>query len=152
MTERKFNWKKTLFVASLALNVLVIGTLAGAAFKHKGNDKPNMSATMQGAMIRALPQEQRRLLGQKIRGDGNGFKKQRSQSREVKTALKDAISAVPFDADALRTVFERQKQVRSTFADRGDALWIELITKMSDEERAEFAKAIDFRKARKPRK
>jgi uncharacterized membrane protein len=94
--------------------------------------------------------EQRKLLGHKMRGDG--FKKQRGQSREVKTALKDAIAAVPFDADALRAVFERQKQVRLAFTDRGDALWIDLITKMSDEERAAFANGIDFRKARKPRK
>jgi uncharacterized membrane protein len=154
MSEQKFNWKKILFVASLAVNVLVVGALAGAAFKHKDNDRSGggSSTTLQGAMIRALPMEQRKMLGQKIRGDGNQFKKQRGQSREVKDALKNAIASVPFDADALRAVFERQKQVRDVFTERGDALWIELITNMSDEERAAFAKEINFRKSRKPSK
>jgi uncharacterized membrane protein len=149
MTEQKFNWKKMLFVASLAVNVLVIGALAGAAFKHKGSDKSNMGASMQGAMIRALPHDHRKALGQSMRGDGNQFKKQRGQSREVKAALKAAIAAVPFDAEALRAVFERQKQVRAVFSDRGDTLWIDLISKMTDDERAAFAEDIDFRKPRK---
>lgn len=149
MQERKFNWKKVLFVASLALNVLVIAALAGAAFKHKGKSATFRNATFQGAMIRALPQDQRRLLGENMRRNSDSFKKQRGQSRAVKVALKEAIAAVPFDADALRDVFERQKQVRTGFSERGDALWIELITKMTDEERAQFANDISFSKPRK---
>lgn len=152
MAERKFNWKKALFIASLALNVLVIGALAGAAFKPHSRGGPFRGATLQSAMVRALPDDQRKLLGESMRRNGDHFKAQRGQSLAVKADLKAAIAAVPFDGDALRQVFERQKQVRSDFSNRGDDMWINLITKMSDEERAQFANDIEFRKSRKPRK
>ncbi len=149
MKERKFNWKKMLLIVSLGLNILVISALAGSVFKMRGGDRHLDGASVQGAMIRALPEDQRRQLGQRIRKNGEHFKAQRGQSRALRAALKEAIAAQPFDGEALHQVFERQKGLRSAFSERGDALWIELITSMTDEERATFSENIQFRKKRK---
>jgi uncharacterized membrane protein len=151
MTERKLNWKKMLFIASLGLNVLVIAALVGSAFKPHSRGGAFKGGTLQGAMVRALPDDQRKALRERMRKNGDYFKAQRGKSRAVKADLKAAIIAVPFDADQLRQVFARQKHVRSDFSNRGDAMWIELIENMSDDERVQFANGIEFRKHRKPR-
>lgn len=142
----KPNWKKYLLIGSLAMNVLVVFAIAGAAFKDDGPRHKGRDATMQGALVRALPDDMRSQLKDSLKKGRDGFRKDRETSRKLREDMKAVIGATPFDAAALRAVFAQQKQLRESFVDRGDQIWITLISDMTDEQRRAFADNIQFGK------
>jgi uncharacterized membrane protein len=147
MTEKpKTSWKKYLLIGSLALNVLVVFAIAGAAFKPDRPKLKDREVSIQGSFMRALPEDMREQLKDSFRKGGEGFRKQRETSRKLREEMKVVISATPYEDAALRAVFEKQKQLRIAFVDRGDSVLIELISSMTDEQRAEFAKNLRFGK------
>ena len=59
-------WMRVLLGVSLALNLAVIGLAVGASFRLLGPDGP-LPHTFGGALIRALPAEDRHEIGQRAR-------------------------------------------------------------------------------------
>lgn len=147
--ETKMGWKKYLLIGSLALNVLIIGLVVGAGFKGRKVSDRLQTLAFQGPMIRALPDAQRDMLKKSFRKKAGDTSGRRQASREVRQELKSAISAVPFDAQVLRDVFVKQREIRNGFIDANDEVWIEIISGMSDAERAAFARDVEFRKPKK---
>jgi len=147
--DTKIGWKKYLLIGSLALNVLVLGLMAGAFFKVGKVGPKFQEVSMQGPMIRALPEEKRQMLRGSFMKRDTKSGDRRSASRKVRSDFKAALTAVPFDPQALRDVFVAQREIRSRFIDSSDDVWIEVISGMTDAERATFANEVEFRKPRK---
>jgi len=147
--ETKMGWKKYLLIGSLALNVLVLGLLAGAFVKVNKTGAKFQEISMQGPMIRALPEEQRKALRGSFMKRDTKSGDRRSASRQVRQDFKAALTAVPFDPQALRDVFKAQRSIRSHLIDSSDEVWIDVISGMSDAQRATFAAEVEFRKPRK---
>ena len=132
------NWTKILLVLSLCLNLLIISAVATAFYGRKHSDHPAMHRVGQiEAMLRSLPEEKRKELRQEFRFK-NGGPEKRTQSRELRKAVTEAMFADPFDEEALRSAFGAQRAFRDAQAARTEALWIKTFTSLSDEDRARF--------------
>jgi hypothetical protein len=127
-------------VASLAVNLVVIGLGLGAWMHGPGGDRMDMDA---GDGFRglawALPRETRHDLGREIFSRREEFKATRSQMAAARTQLADALLAEPFEIAAVEAAFARQKALLSGLADEGYRTLVAAIAAMSAAERAEFA-------------
>lgn len=134
-------WQKYLLIASLCVNVLVIGAMIGSSFKPVPEAKMRGSKMDGfGAFVRALPAEKRQELRKNFENEKSGFRKNRELSNEIRTKMRNAIVAVPFDKNALIQIFAEQNRLRTQQSVVGDQVWVELIASMTDDERAEFVK------------
>jgi uncharacterized membrane protein len=114
----KRRWTRYLLVGSLALNLLILGVIAGAAVRGPG---PWMGQRMGGAgnifgYVSSLPPERRNELtkrGAVMRGE---LRPLRQQAREANRARTDALLAEPFDRqryiDAQTRQIEAETQIR----------------------------------------
>ena len=136
--KRGRNWTRIALIGSLAVNLLIVGTLAGAFWKHekpKGRHMDRISMGL-GANILALPEPAQGEIAALV---GKGFESRRAFRRIMRDSQKELLAALraePFSEEVLRAAFE---------AHRGAALgksrvlqdaYVDALVDMSDEERA----------------
>lgn len=142
-------WLRLLLFGSLALNLLVVGLVAGAMvrFGKPGVDRPPRSV---GTMLyRELPREDRRALWRESSRSGGDVKERRRAEGMAVTA---ALRQVPFDPDALSTVLTAQAAEREQFHRAVQDRWLARVTGMSDAERAGYADRLEHAMTRHHRK
>ncbi|MEM6589093.1 MAG: periplasmic heavy metal sensor [Pseudomonadota bacterium] len=145
-------WVRILLVVSLALNLLVIGVVAGfvvkgGPFKHDG--PPHMAAGGVGPLTHALSKEDRRAIGREMRQKGKDSGWDRQAHRQSLERMVAFLEATPFDADA----FDEELQItvdgmQGRLSDARGAL-LNRLNDMSDEDRAGYAARIKELMARK---
>jgi len=117
--ERSKRRLKYALIASLALNLLIIGAVAGTmvGFKKHG---PRMGARgedfgMMG-LTRVLPEERRKEVRKQLRADREKLRPLMEEVRTARRAAADALAAEPFDRAALdaaiAAVAEKERTVR----------------------------------------
>lgn len=145
-------WVRVLLVVSLALNLLVIGAVAGFAIKggpirHAG--MPPMAEGGFGLFTRALSKEDRRAIGREIRQKGRENGWDRQAQRQAMRRMLTLLEARPFDAQAFNTEMQTVvESVQGRLSDASGAL-VARLTQMSDAERASYAASIREMIARK---
>ena len=100
VSRRVWRW---LLVGSLALNIALIGAIAGSALS-KGDKRaqPHMAFEF-GALARAMDREDRRAIGRAMRRDG--VKPMSRPDRKILMSdLAKALRSDPFDQDQVATV------------------------------------------------
>lgn len=112
MSDSRFPWRTPLFI-SLALNLLVVGAIAGAwgagvRFQRE-TDNAAVVERMPGprAFLLALPPETRAVMRQEL---ATSWRESRDARQAAIQARRDAFAAVaqePYDAARVRTAFER---------------------------------------------
>ncbi|KIN60391.1 Metal resist domain containing protein [Sulfitobacter noctilucae] len=142
---------KTVLILSLALNFVVLGLAAGAAWRFSGENhadrRGSPSVQSYGApYIRALPREMRRELGRSLRRDGGLPDRavRRAQYDQMVTLLR----STPFDADAVRDILADQRSTAEAFQVQAQNGWVALVTEMSQTERATLADKLQEQLAR----
>jgi uncharacterized membrane protein len=112
MSDSRFPWRTTLFI-SLALNLLIIGAVAGAwgagVRPQRQADTGALVERMPGprAFLRALPPETRAIMREEL---ADSWSESREARRAAVQARRDAFAAAstePFDAARVRAAFER---------------------------------------------
>ncbi|MDT8326341.1 MAG: periplasmic heavy metal sensor [Roseovarius sp.] len=137
-----------LFVVSLALNLLVIGGLGSWALRHGGmhvGHHPSRLDMAGGPLTRALSDEDRREIGEKMRGAYRDGGRTRAAQHAGFDALVADLRAVPFDP---ASVAARMSEQREGFRDRlelGQRLLLDHLATMSDAERAAYADRLEVR-------
>lgn len=134
-------WMQILLVASLAVNLLVLGALAGSALM--GGGRWHGSDHHTGPMARALSDEDRRILRERMRsarseGQG-GHRAHRAALEQLLTQLR----ATPYDGAAVEA---QLRAVRGHFMERmerGQALLATRFAEMSPAERAAYADRLE---------
>lgn len=146
--KRKWNWTKTLLVVSLGLNLLVAGMVVGSALGHRKGDRPD--PFFGGGMrpfVASLPQSQREHVRDRLRHNREAAREARQDLRRSAQGVRDAITAVPFDADALNAAFAAQRSVYDGIAASGHHALVEILAGMTEAERDQFiAKLKSFRR------
>ncbi len=134
-------WLRVLLVLSLALNLLIIGTVAGAMFtwsNWKSHHSARLDATA-GPLTRALSREDRRAIGKEMRAAHRAGKfTQRDHRAELEGLIAD-LKAEPFDP---APVSERLSRHRAAFEERlelGMGLLLNRLEQMQPDERAAYA-------------
>ena len=143
---------RILLIASLALNLLVVGVVVGGAFRGK-SPRPFGGAEMTlGAFTQAMSPEHRRALGARLR-DAQGAQRpgQGARAEAIRSFL-SALKADPFDPTAIEALFAEQQQRASAGMAAGQQALLEQLESMSPSERAEFADRIENRLRRVDRR
>lgn len=147
---------KLLLGLSLALNLLVVGLVAGAVVRHdgfpdRGRKAPALSA-FGAPYMQALPRQQRREVLRQIRSQAGDELPDRPARRAMFAEVLGALRAQPFDKAALTQMVERQAEITVTVQRAAQSAWVELVADMSDAERLDYAFAVEEALRRGPRK
>jgi uncharacterized membrane protein len=133
-------WMKWALVASLGLNVAVLGVIGGAIIK--GPPPGPMPGVALWHYAHVLPEPYRRELGQALRASRPQWSGPREALRGQRDALVAALTAEPFDPAGVGAVFRRDARTTGELESRGIALLTEQIARMTPEERAAYAEEI----------
>ncbi|MGJ8544820.1 MAG: periplasmic heavy metal sensor [Sulfitobacter sp.] len=134
---------------SLALNLLVVGMMAGAAWRHAGGPQgpersgSGSSAGFGAAYMRALPKpardEMRAMLPPPPERNKEGF---RAERRAGYQQVAELLRADPFDAEALRAALDGQRDLALARQSAVQEAWLAVLSEMEPEARADYADAL----------
>lgn len=143
-------WVKWLLALSLALNLAVIGLIAGMAWRLAGPDGPGFRPPpLPGAVYtRALDPRDRRALMGDMRRALNGDRPDRAALRGQYRRMIAALRAEPFDPEAVRALIAAQSAVARARLDLGQRLLADHLAAMTPAERARFAARLEEEIAR----
>jgi uncharacterized membrane protein len=98
-----------------------------------------------------MPDAHRRDLGRALRASRPDWGGAREALRGQRTALAAALTAEPFDTDAVAAILQEEARLTGTLAERGAKMLMDQIEQMDAEERAAYADAI-LSERRRPRR
>jgi uncharacterized membrane protein len=137
-------WLRLTFFASLALNLAVVGVVAGALLTGGGKWGPGAHAGHPGGpLTRALDPEDRRAIGRAMRANMPDRAEARRAMRSEMTALLTALRASAFDRAEVES---RMAALRGQFSSRmalGQAALLDRLEGMSPTERAAYADRVE---------
>lgn len=140
-TKSKWPWMRILLISSLALNLLFVGLVVGAALRFGGPESMRPPPRSLGsALYRALPDDVRQEMRQQSR---SGHEARRKGGFRDVGAVVTALRASPFDAEGLKAVLDRQLEQREAFHRSVQDKWFERIMMMSEDERATYADRLE---------
>jgi len=152
--RRRMRW---VLIASLALNLIFVGLIAGAAYRHAGGPGAGDHARGPGARsyatpyVRALPREVRRAMFRDLRRSGSGMPS-RSERRALYDRVLAALRQEPFDAAEVEDVLREQGRVALALQTAAEGAWLAEVSSMSPEERAAYADRVAAELTRRPGK
>jgi uncharacterized membrane protein len=143
-------WMRWTLIASLALNLAVVGVIAGTAIKRMTGDArgPSVRALHLGPLTAALDADDRRALRRAFREQARDLRGLRADQAQGQAALLAALRAEPFDADAVRAQLAEQRARLSRGFDLGQTLLVDHLAGMSTADRAAFADRLEERLSR----
>lgn len=135
-------WLRVLLIASLAVNFLIVGIVAGAVLLHDDDDRrrPPRLDSFGGPLTGALEFDDRKAIGKDLRRmyrEGGGAS--REELRKEFDGIVSDLRRVPFDPDAVRERMKHQRDNMSRRLELGQELLLERLTQMSDADRADYA-------------
>lgn len=135
-------WKILLGV-SLAINLAVIGLVAGATLR-KGPERSSRGgghANYAMPYIQALPRAERRAIFEASHPKHNGAS--RAERRALYQQVMDILRADEFDRSAVEAVLVMQTKVTLSGQSGAQAKWLNRIEKMDVQERRVYADAVE---------
>ena len=133
------NWLKWALIASLGLNLAFVGLVSGAVMRGPPGGGPGPGLWH---YAHALPDPYRRDLGRALRASRGDWIGPREALRAQRADLAAALRAEPFEPEAAAAVLARERVLTGELAERGTALLLEQITRMTPDERAAYAEAL----------
>jgi uncharacterized membrane protein len=133
-------WVRVLLIASVTLNLIIVGMAVGAAWRFGGKEWDRPPKSVGTLMFRELSREDRRHLRDRAEREHGDFRARRYEDAH---AVAEALRQVPFDPERLRGLLEAQSQRRETFQQDVQRLWIARVTEMSDGQRADYAERLE---------
>lgn len=133
---------RIILVASLAVNLLVLGLAMGAVFSGRAGGPPRFDLNL-GPYARALNASDRQAIGQTLRDRNDLRPMAGGERRAAKQAFLDALRADPFDPTLIEDQLSAQRDRTMRLVNAGQAAMIERINGMSNEQRVQFADRLD---------
>ncbi len=154
-SSKRMRWALGL---SLAVNLLVVGLVAGAAYRvggpHEGADGgPGGNLRNYGTpYIAALPQDRRRAIFKDLRANtGVGHMNRAARRAQYDQAL-EALRAVPFDLARVGAVLDAQREATLGVQQAVQDAWLTEIAAMDAPARAAYADRLQEVLERGPRR
>lgn len=144
-------WMRLVLVASLTLNLLVLGLIVGAKasghygknFDHRGPERGAIRDLGFGPIAKALDRKDRRDIGRAFRKEGGSFKENRAVLERDFDAMLQILHQDTFDATAFEATMAQQAD---RLRQRGESLRklvVEQISTMTTEDRKAFADRLE---------
>ena len=133
---------------SLALNLLILGAVGGALWRHGGPGQgpqgglPGLQSYA-SPYVRALPPETRRELHEQMRTNGQAHHLDREARRGHYAQMLATLRAEPFDPDAAQMVLATQSEAVASVQKAAHAAWLAQVGAMTPEDRQQYADALE---------
>ncbi len=141
------NWLRVALIASLCVNLLVVGAVGGVLLKWSGWQHRDVGRLMSpaglGPIVQAFDRDRRSELGRKVRSRGFGPRSFESAGRSQLEGLIAVLNERPYRPEELDARFAEQRRSFLVRMEAGHELLAEQIGAMSDEERSEFASRLE---------
>lgn len=145
--RRRLSWGRILLILSLGANLLIVGFLVGALLKGGGPRDPGGPPGFRELGLlpfaRALPDEGRRALSDRLRSHDVSLRERRDAMRREFEALLAALRAEPYDAAAVETSLASQLDEVQAALRLGRTLLAEHLAAMTPQERAAYADMLE---------
>lgn len=160
--SRTSRWLRIALVVSLALNLAVIGLVAGSIAKDpsrlRDRDRSEHGQRLPAGLrelgplpfIVALEPDQRAALLDSARSRETDLRAPRSVLRQRFEEMLNLLRAEEFDEDALRALIAEQRSASIRRAEVGESLLVAQFAAMSQAERAAYADRLDRSLKRNP--
>ncbi len=133
-------WKNTLFIASLALNLLIFGLFATAAIRHGIGSRHHWGkAATVISFARTLPEERRRAIWTEIRAERRAMRPYWAELRRARADVRGALNADPFDPDRYRVAHNRFLEAELAARKAAHSLYESVALKLTASERRDLA-------------
>ncbi|WP_235915843.1 periplasmic heavy metal sensor [Thalassovita mangrovi] len=138
-------WLRIVLFVSLALNLAVLGVVAGAVlrFGPAKDGPPVRGDQVAGVYTYALTPEERRQIGRDMFRQHREDLPSRSDMNADFDAMVATLRAQPFDADAASAILRRQLEFGQKRAELGHKLLLQHLSEMSDGDRAAYADRLE---------
>lgn len=145
----KRRWTTWVLIASLAVNLIVIGAVVGSHLR--GGDARRGG---QGVVnfLRAMPDSQRDILRTAMTARRETVRALRAEIIDLRRQFVDVVGADPLDTVRLEALMEAHRRIEDKIARGGQAILLERVMAMSAEERARFVSNIRDQEARRHRR
>ena len=135
---------------SLAVNVMILGALGGAMWRHGGagprgdGDLPGLRSYA-SPYVQALPPEARRSLHETMRASGKAHHLDRAKRRGLYERMLTTLRADPFDTEAAAAVLAAQGEAAATVQEVAHSAWLAQISAMDAASRVAYADKLQER-------
>lgn len=145
---RTIRWPRILLVASLSLNLILVGLILGAA---RYNPPPRLAGPPGEFRLleRAMPEDARKALRAEMRRNGAHFKARGEALQVIRRDMIAALRRDPFDEAEMQRVFTAQRTFWKDLGQDAQALMLRQISEMSPEARAQLAANLETWRARR---
>lgn len=154
--KKSWPWLKITLFVSLAINLLIVGFLVGAAARHMGDGSKSARNPGLGAFgapyMLALKPEDRRTVFRELKQSSRDVVPDRRERRAMFSAVVSDLRAQPFDPSALEATVAKQAETTVLVQKRAQAAWLDVVSGMTDEERQVYADAVESVLSRRLRK
>lgn len=127
---------KYAFLGLLAVNLLVIGGILGAMWRHGGHHHGGGGLP---GFVRSLDADRRDAIRGAFANRRETMRPLRQAARAKRAALSEVLKAKPFDKARVETALEEMREARNQVRDAREQLFLNAVTLMTDEEREAFA-------------
>lgn len=134
-------WMRWGLIASLALNVLILGAMAGGIYharRHGPFGEPVTGLSLVGFAAH-LPAERRRVIWEATQAERAALRPLRGEVREARAAVRKAVLAEPFDAAAFAQAQARLLDAEIKARTSGQKIFSKVAALLTKEERALYA-------------
>lgn len=136
-TQRAPRWMVTALVVSLALNLIVVGSIAGTMWRFRSGPPDKVTPNLLG-FASTLSAERRRELWESTEGERQKVRPFRREVRAAREATLNVLVSEPFDKQRFIDAQVRQAEAELRARDAVQKLYAELAEKMTPEERRSF--------------
>ncbi len=142
-------WLRVVLFASLAVNLLVVGMVAGAIIRGGPPGHGNVGRQVQTAdfgfapYVRALSPKHRRELGREMRELTGARQANREEFIAFARSFLVALRAQPYDPAALNQKVASQQSRLFRHQEAGQRILLERLAQMSEPERAAYADRLE---------
>lgn len=129
-------WIKFALIISLGLNLGIAGVLVGTALRAPEARRSNVESPEGVAMLaRAMPQSHQRALRETMRNQRDDLRLDRQELQNLRQRFVVALSAEPFNIDAVRETFAAQRVVLDHLTASGHSAVVWQIEQMTPQDR-----------------
>jgi uncharacterized membrane protein len=148
---RDSRWWSALLIASLALNLFIGGAIATRFFTHGGPQRfigAGYTQLIPRGFFAEMPRDRRKVLLDILRQYRKDFRAEREGTESVAAKLADALVSEPYDVEKVKLVVSEFAGQSGKLAVRGGDAALDIIGRLSPEERKILAEAIRDRASR----
>ncbi|MGD9783920.1 MAG: periplasmic heavy metal sensor [Hyphomicrobiaceae bacterium] len=146
-TERPGRWLWIVLIASLMANMVVFGAIAGRYWSHGHFGRDHGRWERQGFLDK-IAEPRRNELRQMLTADRESLQPLRDEVRKLRAEAREAMSREPFDGTAIRGAIDKVTAARARVRAQMIDDLVEVMGKMTPEERRVFN---EHRKSRRDR-